>query len=87
MHFSIFADFVHIGFDSARIASASTERSFSAKRRIKSHLRASMSEMRTSDLSSISVERELSDSGPIMKNPSAVVDVFASMGKQRLTLL
>jgi hAT family C-terminal dimerisation region len=67
------------------VASASAERSFSAMRRIKSHLRASMSEMRTSDLSLISVEREVSDS--IMKNPSSVIDAFAGLGKRRLTLV
>ena len=38
------------------VASASAERSFSAMRRIKSHLRASVSETRTSDLSLISLE-------------------------------
>jgi hAT family C-terminal dimerisation region len=67
------------------IASASVGRSFSAMRRIRSHLRASMSETRTSGLSLISVERELSDS--IMKNPSFIVDAFASMIKRRQTLL
>jgi hAT family C-terminal dimerisation region len=67
------------------VASASAECSFSAMRRIKSHLRASMPETRTSDLSLISVERELSNS--IKKNPSCLVDAFASMGKRRLILL
>lgn len=67
------------------VASASAERSFSAMRRIKTHLRASMSAGRTSDLALISVERELSDI--IMKDPSSVIDAFAVMGKRRLTLV
>ena len=59
------------------VASASAERSFSTMHRIKSHLRASMSEMRTNDLCLISVERELSDS--IMINPSSMIDAFAGL--------
>jgi hypothetical protein len=48
------------------VASVSAEHRFSAMRRIKSHLHPSMSETRTSDLSLIYVERELS--GNIMQN-------------------
>lgn len=66
------------------VASASAERSFSAMRRIKNHLRSSMSASRTSDLSLVAVERELSDS--ILKDPTSVVDAFAAMGKRRLNL-
>ena len=59
--------FVQIGLDSARIASVSAERSFSAMRRIKthkSHLRASMSETRTgvvSDLCGTWTERKYNE--------------------------
>jgi hypothetical protein len=41
------------------VASAMAERSFSAMRRIKTHLRASMSDSWLSSLASIAVEREL----------------------------
>ena len=56
--------FVQIGLDNARIASVSAERSFSAKRRIKSHLRASMSETRTGvvfDLCGTWIERKYNE--------------------------
>jgi len=66
------------------VASASAERSFSAMRRVKSHLRASMSASRTSDLTLITVERELS--GAIFHDPGSAIDKFASMGPRRLTL-
>ena len=66
------------------VASASAERSFSAIRRVKSHLRASMSASRTSDLTLITVERELS--GAIFHDPGSAIDKFASMGPRRLTL-
>jgi hypothetical protein len=53
-------------------------------RRIKSHIRAFVSETPTNDLSLISVERELCDSK--MQNPSPAVEAFAAMGKRQLTL-
>jgi len=67
------------------VASASAERSFSAMRRIKTHLRASTSASRTSDIALLAVERELSNR--IMKDPSVAIDAFAVMGKRRLTLV
>jgi len=56
-------------------------------RRIKSHLRASMSDTRMSSLTLIAVERESSQK--LMKDPAAVIDTFATMGgnKRRLDLL
>lgn len=66
------------------VSSASAERSFSTMRRIKTHLRASMSADRTSDLALLSVERELS--GKILANPDKVIDAFASMAPRRMTL-
>ena len=53
-------------------------------RRVKSHLRASMSASRTSDLTLITVERELS--GAIFHDPGSAIDKFASMGPRRLTV-
>jgi len=66
------------------VSSASAERSFSAMRRIKTYLRASMSEQRLSGLAVLSVERELSSA--LLKEPSAVIDRFAQMGTRRLLL-
>ena len=57
------------------VASASAERSFSAMRRIKTYLRASMSANRTSDLTVLSVERQLSSR--IMEDPSSTITAFA----------
>ena len=53
-------------------------------RRVKSHRRASMSASRTSDLTLITVERELS--GAIFHDPGSAIDKFASMGPRRLTV-
>ena len=66
------------------VSSASAERSFSAMRRIKTYLRASMSEQRLSGLAVLSVERKLSSA--LLKEPSAVIDRFAQMGTRRLLL-
>jgi len=57
------------------VASVSAERSFSAMRRVKSHLRASMSATRTSDLTLITVERQLS--GALFDDPESAIDTFA----------
>jgi len=65
------------------VASVTAERSFSAMRRIKTHLRASMSDSRLSSMALIAVEHELSDE--LIKNPTKVVDAFAS-GKRLLDL-
>ena len=71
------------------IASATAERSFPVglMRRIKSHLRSSMSDTRRSSLALIAVERESSQK--LMKDPAAEIDIFATMGgnKRRLDLL
>ena len=66
------------------VTSASAERSFSAMRRIKSYLRASMAPTRTSDITLIAVEYQLSQL--LLKDPSRVIDRFSSMGSRRLTL-
>lgn len=67
------------------VASASAERSFSAMRRIKTYLRASMSANRTSDLTVLSVERQLSSR--IMEDPSSTITAFAHMRKRRIPLV
>jgi hypothetical protein len=68
------------------VASATAERSFSTMQRIKTHLRASMSDGRLSNIALIAVERELS--GELMKDPTKVIDAFATTaGKRRLDLL
>ena len=67
------------------VASASAERSFSTvMRRVKSHLRASMSAARTSDLNLSTVERQLS--GALFDDPESAIEIFASMGPCRITL-
>lgn len=67
------------------VASASAERSFSAMRRVKSHLnRASMSATRTSDLTLITVERQLS--GALLNDPESTIDSFVTMRPRRITL-
>ena len=58
-----------------RVASATAERSFSAMKRIKTHLRASLSDSRLSSLALIAVERELSEK--LLKDPSKVIDAAA----------
>ena len=72
------------------VASATAERSFSAMRRIKTHLRGSMSDSRLSNLALIAVERELSEK--LEHDPADVIDAFATFGsgrsgKRRLELL
>ena len=67
------------------VASASAERTFSVMRRVKSHLRASMGDDRLSCLSLIAVERELSEK--LLKDPSKVIDEFASCSNRRISLL
>jgi hAT family C-terminal dimerisation region len=70
------------------VASATAERSFSAMRRIKTQLRASMSDSRLSSVALIAVERELSRE--LMRDPSKVIDVLAtfdSSKNRRLDLL
>ena len=66
------------------VASATAERSFSAMRRIKTHLRASLSGNKLSSLALIAVERQLSDQ--LIKDPAAVIDVFASLGSGKRQL-
>jgi hAT family C-terminal dimerisation region len=64
------------------VASASAERSFSAMRRVKTHLRSSMGDNRLSNLALIAVEREIASK--LIKNPDKVIDAFANLpGKQR----
>ena len=57
------------------VSSASAERSFSAMRRIQTHLRSSMADERLSSLAIIAVEREVSEA--FMENPDKVIDEFA----------
>ena len=54
-------------------------------RRIKSHLRAFMSDTRLSSLALVAVERE--SSKKLMKDPAAVIDTFATMGGNKRRLL
>jgi hAT family C-terminal dimerisation region len=70
------------------VASATTERSFSEMRRIKTHLRASMSDSRLGSLAMIAVERELNQE--LIRDPPKVIDVFATFDfskNRRLDLL
>jgi len=60
------------------VASAKAEHSFSGMRRIKTHLRASMSDSRLSNLELIAVERELSEK--LMHDPDEVIEAFATSG-------
>jgi len=67
------------------VASESSERSFSAMRRVKSHFMASMSATRMSDLNLITVERQLS--GALFDDPESAINTFASMGPRRIRLV
>ena len=67
------------------VASASAERSFSTMRRIKSHLRASMTGNRLSNLSLTAVESEIIDK--ILINPDNMSDAFASTQTRRIDLI
>ena len=63
------------------VSSASCERSFSALKRIKFHLRSTMGENRTSALSLPSIERDLTDG--VTENVDMVIDRFAEVGNRR----
>ena len=65
------------------ISSASAERSFSAMKRIKSWLRASMGNERLSDLAVINVNKEITEN----VKPDDVIDEFAARGNRRLALV
>ena len=65
------------------ISSASAERSFSAMKRIKSWLRASMGNERLSDLAVINVIMEITEN----VKPDDVIDEFAARGNRRLALV
>ena len=64
------------------VASASCERSFSALKRIKTYLRATMGEKRTSALAVLSINGDLADD--LYDNPDLVVDEFAKRADRRL---
>ncbi len=68
------------------ISSASAERSFSAMRRIKTFLRASMSDKRLSNLALLAIERDISYK--LLQDPSKLIDEFVKAGennKRRLS--
>ena len=67
------------------VSRASAERTFSAMKRIKSWLRASMGNSRLSDLAVINVNLEVAEK--IGKDPDAVIDHFAKGGNRRLELV
>jgi L-lactate utilization protein LutC len=67
------------------MTSASAERSFSAMKRIKTHLRASMAPTRTSDITLIAVEHDLSKL--LLQDPSSVINEFATKGQRRIAFL
>lgn len=65
------------------ITSATAERSFSAKRRIKTYLRSKMSNERLHNTAILSIERELS--GHLMEDPTLVVKEFAKLKNRKIT--
>ena len=67
------------------VSNASAERTFSAMKRIKSWLRASMGNSRLSDLAVINVNLEVAKK--IGKDPDAVNDHFTKGGNRRLELV
>jgi hypothetical protein len=67
------------------VSTATAERSFSAMRRIKTYLRASMKEKRLCDCAILSIERDISES--VMANPEEIVTRFASMKQRRINLI
>ena len=62
------------------VASATAERSFSAMKRVKTHLRSSIRDSKLSDMTLISMERNLSSK--LFENTEAVIDVFASKSRR-----
>lgn len=57
----------------------------SAMKRIKTHLRVSMAPTRTSDITLIAVEHDLSKL--LLQDPSSVINEFATKGQRRVALL
>lgn len=64
------------------VSSASAERSFSTMRRIKTYLRSNMKSSQLSSLTLLSIDFENSDK--LLKDPTAVLEVFASMKNRRI---
>ena len=64
------------------VSSASAERSFSTMRRVKTYLRSTMKSSRLSSLTLLSIDFENSDK--LLKDPTAVLEVFASMKNRRI---
>ena len=64
------------------VASASSERSFSALKRVKTYLRSTIGEQRLNDLSVLAIERDLSKS----LDYELVVDNFMLQNPRRITL-
>ncbi|XP_021963479.1 uncharacterized protein LOC110858902 [Folsomia candida] len=67
------------------VSSATAERSFSTLNRVKSFLRTTMQETRTSSLTILSTNRDLSSK--LRENPMIVVDEFGKNPKRRLEFL
>lgn len=63
------------------VFSASTERSFSTMKQMKTYLRSTMTSCRLNNLTLLSIEREIS--GTFMDNPSEVIEEFVSMKKRK----
>ena len=66
------------------VSNASCERSFSSLNRIKTNIRNSMSQSRTSDLAVISINRDLSNQ--LKLSPLSVVDEMAKAADRRVAL-
>lgn len=64
------------------VSSDNAERSFSTMRRIKTYLRSTMKSSRLSSLTLLSIDFENSDR--LLKDPTAVLEVFASMKNRRI---
>ena len=67
------------------VSSATAERSFSTLNRVKSFLRTTMQETRTSSLTLLSTNRDLSSK--LRESPMIVVDEFSKNPKRRLAFL
>ena len=63
------------------VSTAQCERSFSTLKRIKTYLRTTMSEQRLSDMSLLSIERDLSNTIPF----NEVIERFENGDKNRLS--
>lgn len=66
------------------VTSVTAERSFSSMKRIKTYLRSTMKTDRLSNLTLLSIERELSEK--LLQDPDEIVKEFSKIGNRRLNL-